>query len=98
MQVKREIKNYIVESFLYGQDDNTIDDDVSFLENGIIDSTGVLELVSFVQDTYGITVTDDELIPDNFDTLNKLELFIMKKLSSERQERIDAPEQTVSHN
>ncbi len=97
MQVKREIKNYIVESFLYGQDDNTLDNDVSFLENGIIDSTGVLELVSFVQDAYGITVTDDEIIPDNFDTLNKLELFIMKKLDSRKPELLGTPEQTVSH-
>jgi acyl carrier protein len=98
MQLKREIKNYIIESFLYGQDDNTLDDDVSFLETGIIDSTGVLELVSFVQETYGITVTDDELVPDNFDSLNKLEQFITRKMTAGKLERRDAPEQAVQLN
>jgi acyl carrier protein len=98
MQLKREIKNYIIESFLYGQDDNTLDDDVSFLETGIIDSTGVLELVSFVQETYGITVTDDELVPDNFDSLNKLEQFITRKMTSGTQESLGAPEQAVQLN
>jgi acyl carrier protein len=79
MQLKREIKKYIIENFLYGQDDDTLNDEVSFLEKGIIDSTGVLELVSFVQDTYGIQVLDDEIVPDNFDSIGKLEIFIMRK-------------------
>ena len=80
MEVKTEIRKFIIENFYYGQDDNKLTDDVSFLENGIIDSTGVLELVSFVQEKHGIRVWDDELIPDNFDSLNKLEAFITKKL------------------
>ncbi len=79
MQCKDAVKEFIVENFLYGQAENAPDDDTSFLENGIIDSTGVLELVSFVQEKFGIRVSDDELIPNNFDSLSKIEAFIMKK-------------------
>ncbi len=79
MQVKDEIRYFIVENFLYGLDDAGLKDGVSFLANGLIDSTGVLELVSFVEHKYGIAVRDDELIPDNFDSVNNLCAFIMKK-------------------
>ena len=73
-----EIRSFIVENFLYGQDDG-FSDDVSFLEKGIIDSTGVLELVSFVEDKYGISVDDEELVPENFDSLNNLAAYIARK-------------------
>jgi acyl carrier protein len=76
-----EIRNFIVENFLYGQDDG-FGDDVSFLEKGIIDSTGVLELVTFVEDKFGVRVEDEELIPDNFDSLSKLSSFISNKLNN----------------
>ncbi|HXY61601.1 MAG TPA: acyl carrier protein [Nitrospirota bacterium] len=92
MDVKTEIRKYIIDNFLYGEDDNTLDDEVSFLENGIIDSTGVLELVSFIQETYGIKVKDDELIPNNFDSLRKLETFVMNKREERTQERVDTVE------
>ena len=82
MQVKSEIRHFITENFLYGQDDNTLGDDVSFLEFGIIDSTGVLELVSFVQNKYKIRVSDEELVPANFDSLKLLASFIEKKIAS----------------
>ncbi len=79
METKGEIRNFIIENFYYGQDDNMLGDDTSFLQNGIIDSTGVLELVSFLQEKYTIQVTDDELIPGNLDSLSKVEAFIRKK-------------------
>ena len=83
MHIKLDIRSFIVENFLYGQDDPGLDDDGSLLENGLIDSTGVLELVSFVEEQYGIFVTDNELIPDNFDTINNLSLFVVNKKNSE---------------
>ncbi len=98
MDLKVDIRKYIIDNFLYGQDDNSIGDDVSFLENGIIDSTGVLELVSFVQETYGIRVQDDELIPNKFDSLSKLETFILKKKESKGQEPVDTAAAAVSRN
>jgi acyl carrier protein len=76
-----EIRHFIVENFLYGQDDG-FDDNVSLLEKGIIDSTGVLELVSFVEDKYGISVEDEELIPENFDSVANLSAYITKKTKS----------------
>jgi acyl carrier protein len=82
MQHKSEIRQFIVENFLYGKDDHTIGDDVSFLEKGIIDSTGILELVSFIEEKYNISVEDEELMPDNFDTLNNLSSFVSKKIGN----------------
>lgn len=79
MLQKGEIRSFIVSNFLYGQDDATLTDDVSFLEKGIIDSTGVLELVSFIEEKYGFPVDDEEIIPDNFDSLNSLSTFVNKK-------------------
>ncbi len=82
--IKRDIREFIVENFLYGQDDQGLRDHVSLLANGLIDSTGVLELVSFVEERYGIFVTDSELVPDNFDSINNLTLFVEKKKNSSR--------------
>jgi acyl carrier protein len=84
MSPKPEVRGFIVENFLYGQDDN-FSDEVSFLEKGIIDSTGVLELVTFIEDKFGIVVQDQELIPDNFDSLNRLSTFISKKVEALKQ-------------
>ena len=81
MQPKSEIRNFIVEYFLYGQD-NGLGDDVSFLQKGLMDSTGILELLSFIEEKYGISIDDEELIPDNFDSLNKLSAFITSKLGN----------------
>lgn len=96
MNIKAEIRKYIIENFLYGSDDNTLSDDVSFLENGIIDSTGVLELVSFVQETFGIKVKDEELIPNNFDSLSKLEAFIVNKKQISEQTQVGAGQTVIS--
>lgn len=79
LQLKSEIRQFIVDNFLYGRDDDTLGDEVSFLGKGIIDSTGILELVSFVEEKYSISIDDEELIPDNFDSLNKLSSFVLKK-------------------
>ncbi len=82
MQLRSDIKNFIVDNFLYGQDDGTLGDDVSFLSTGIIDSTGVLELVSFIEEEYGISVEDEELIPDNLDSIQKLSDFVQRKMGN----------------
>lgn len=79
MDVKTDLRSFIVENFLYGEDDGSLSDDISFLEKGIIDSTGVLELVSFIEESYGISVEDEELIPDNFDSLTKLWSYLTRK-------------------
>jgi len=79
MQLKSEIRHFIVDYFLYGQDDG-FGDDVSFLEKGLLDSTGILELVSFVEERYGISLEDEELIPENLDSISRLSAFITGKI------------------
>ena len=69
-----------MENFLFGQQDRHLDNDESFLEGGIIDSTGVLELVGFLESQYQITVDDQELVPANLDSVERLVQFIERKL------------------
>lgn len=79
MELRERIRDFVIETFLFGTDNKSIENDESFLESGIIDSTGVLELVSFIEENFGIEVKDEELIPDNFDSLDKLYNYISKK-------------------
>jgi acyl carrier protein len=78
---EEKIKNFIVENFLFGNAGD-LDADTSFLEEGIIDSTGVLELVSFLEEELSVHVEDDELIPDNLDSISKVATFLVKKLKN----------------
>ena len=78
MDVLETVKAYVVENFLFG-DDRRIGPETEFLENGILDSTGVLELVGFLEEKFGIRVEDDELVPANLNSLEKITLYISKK-------------------
>ena len=78
MDVLETVKTYVVENFLFG-DDRRIGPDTDFLENGILDSTGVLELVGFLEEKFGIRVEDDELVPDNMNSLEKITRYISRK-------------------
>lgn len=73
-----EIRTFIVGNFLFGQDGGFADDQ-SFLETGIIDSTGLLELVSFVEQKYEIAIGDRELVPENLDSLSNISRFVARK-------------------
>ncbi len=77
--IKGKIKGYILENFLYGGSSDQIADDDSFLEKGIIDSTGILELVGFVEETFAVKVADEDLVPENMDSINRLGEFILSK-------------------
>ena len=79
-EVTTDIRGYIVERFLFGQGADGLSNDASFLEQGIVDSTGVLEIVMFLEQRFGIKVNDDELIPDNLDSVNKVANFVTRKL------------------
>ena len=74
------IRSFISENFLFG-DDVQLDNDTSFLDAGIIDSTGVLELISFVEETYNIKVDDEEIIPENFDSLKNVSDYLEQKIN-----------------
>lgn len=77
--LEQEIRQFIVENFLFGEEDGQLSNDASFLERGIIDSTGVLELVAFLEEKYRIKINDDELVPANLDSINGLVQFIGRK-------------------
>ncbi|KJS32207.1 MAG: acyl carrier protein [Desulfatitalea sp. BRH_c12] len=76
---KGRIKMFIVENFLFGNAEGLMDD-TSFLEDGIIDSTGVLELVNFLEEEFSIKVEDEELVPENLDSINNLSAYLQKKI------------------
>lgn len=78
------IRKFVVDNYLFGEEGKLNDED-SFMETGIIDSTGILELVRFLESTYGIKVTDEELIPDNLDSVKKIVSFIHAKQSASSQ-------------
>jgi acyl carrier protein len=74
-----EVRALIIENFLFGEDDGKLSDDDSFLEKGIIDSTGILELVALLEGKYGIKISNNELEPENLDSINKLVRFLGRK-------------------
>jgi len=80
MEHEAEIRAFIAERFLFGADLKLTSDE-SFLESGVIDSTGVLELISFLEDRFKIKVDDNELVPENLDCIKGLCRFLGKKLS-----------------
>jgi acyl carrier protein len=77
-----EIREFIVGNFLFGQQGEAPTHEQSFLQSGIIDSTGLLELISFVEQRYGITVGDRELVPENLDSLKNISEFVARKRES----------------
>ena len=77
--IKKKIRDFIIETFLLGDTTTQFSDEDSFLENGIVDSTGILELITFTEETYNITIEEEEMIPDNLDSLFNLSVFILSK-------------------
>ena len=80
MSTETLIRNYILGNFLFTTDNGQLQDDTSFLEEGIVDSTGVLELVMFVEETFGFTVEDEEIVPENFDSIQQLAHYAQMKI------------------
>jgi acyl carrier protein len=80
--VSSEIKAFIVSNFLFGDEGKGIEEEQSFLESGVIDSTGLLELVSFIEQKYGITVGDREMVPENLDSLRNVSRLVARKLEA----------------
>jgi acyl carrier protein len=77
----RQVREFIVQNFLFGRDDGFASGQ-SFLESGMIDSTGILELVAFLEQTFGIKVEDAELVPENLDSLDNIGRLLQSKLGS----------------
>ncbi len=78
MELNATIRNFIIENFLFEEDEN-LKEETSFLEGGVIDSTGILELVTFLEETFEFTVEDEEMVPENLDSIASVVQFIQKK-------------------
>ena len=79
MAIAEQIHSYIVENFLLGDEGELTPSD-SLLESGVLDSTGVLELVEFLEETFGIEVANEDLVPENLDSVNNVAAFVARKL------------------
>ena len=77
--IAQQIRDYVSTNFLFSDEGYQLPDDASFLQEGIVDSTGVLELVMFVEETFGVTVEDEEIVPENFDSVAQLTAYIERK-------------------
>jgi len=82
LELRTEIRDFIVDNFMMGMNPEELSDSDSLLDKGIIDSTGVLELVGFLEENYQIQIEDEELVPENLDSVNNLANFIQKKQSN----------------
>ena len=78
VDIGSEIRDFVVTNFLFGKGDG-LGDDESLLDNGVIDSTGVLELVSYLQERFAIQIEDDEIVPANLDSIQNLVNCVVRK-------------------
>jgi acyl carrier protein len=79
MDARQVIRNYILENFLFTDDQSAIEDDTSFLERGIIDSVGALEIALFLEQSFGFVVPGNEMLPENLNSVNSLVRFVERK-------------------
>jgi acyl carrier protein len=80
MEIQEQIRQYILENFMYSDDSGDLTGDLSLIDSGIMDSTGVLELVGFIEESFEIQVDDTELVPENFDSVDKITAYIQRKM------------------
>jgi len=85
MNYAKEVRDFIVRDFLYG-DAGALKDDTSFLDTGIVDSTGMLELIMFLETTCGIKVEPQEMVPENLDSIDRVVRLINSKQESSAKE------------
>lgn len=80
-QIRTELTNFIVTSYLFGDIERMPRDDDSFVERGIIDSTGILELIEFLAARFGVEVSESEAVPENLGSISNLTRFVVSKRS-----------------
>ena len=78
-EIQKRVREYIIENFLLGEEEADFFDDQSFLETGLIDSTGILEVITFLEESYEITIEDEEMIPENLDSVENVARFVSTK-------------------
>ena len=79
MSAAEQVRQYILENFLFSTDASLLGLDESFLERGLIDSTGMLEVILFLEEHFGVKVADDEMVPENLDSVSRIAAFVERK-------------------
>ena len=85
MDIRSQVRSFVTTNF-YVPDPSALADEASLLDQGIIDSTGVLEVISFLEDTFGLTVDDSEMLPENLDSIRAISNYVGRKLESRKVE------------
>ncbi|MDJ0763422.1 MAG: acyl carrier protein [Myxococcota bacterium] len=81
--MKEKLRTFIIDNFMFGDQDASLDDSASFLDTGIVDSTGILELVAFIEGEFKINVRDEDLIPENFDSIDRIVTYVNSRLQDQ---------------
>ena len=79
MTLRASLRRYVLENHLFTDDETRLNDADSFLETGILDSTGIMELILFIEEGHNLKVTDDEMVPENLDSIDNLVAYIERK-------------------
>jgi len=79
MSVEQQVRDYILENYLFTDDQSALVNSDSFLEKGILDSTGILEVIYFIEEEFGVKVDDDEMLPENLDSVDNIVAFVDRK-------------------
>ncbi len=82
-ETERKIREFIEDSFLFREDRGGLSAEESLLDAGLIDSTGILELVAFLESAFGIAIADAEIVPDNLDSIQAITCYVRRKLATE---------------
>lgn len=80
--IKVRVRRFVEDNFLMSDSAARIEDGHSFLEHHVLDSTGFLELIAFLEDNFGVEIEDDEMVPENLDSLDNIEAFMGRKASA----------------
>jgi acyl carrier protein len=79
MSTEAKLRTYILENYLFSDDQSELDNGDSFMGKGILDSTGIMEVIFYLEDEFGIQVEDEEMVPENLDSINNLLVFLESK-------------------
>jgi len=84
MDVRSTIRNFITEDLLFGDESHKLDDNISLTSSGMLDSTGMIELVTFIESQFGLQIADEEMVPENLDSVSRIEAFVERKRKEKR--------------
>jgi len=79
MDVRSAIRNFISEDLLFGDESQKLDDNISLTSSGMLDSTGMIELVTFIESHFGLQIADEEMLPENLDSVTRIDAFVERK-------------------